>query len=451
MEEQLYSLQLSQIKLKDTSKLHGKMPTKILQCLENLRSAEISTGKASQANLVVVEPGLRHCSSQDNDLIGFCGSGQSVSSEDDLIRIADPHLFNYGNVGLGDPHPCNSGNGVLSVQENHHVESILMKDFVFWNENVVDYEKLITEILRCLESLRTAENSIWKISQANHPAVEKDIHIGQPNLTSLVKSSPTHHHYIDHPNHSSNEEDLRMEEVEDGFLSLVEVAKAAANKRKMDDVAAIGQIEGSYTAVVRGSKSLPWQQQTTLDTASKLTITMPSDAAYDDSFSKSLRNSDLYLFTMAQGMLESSYQLVSEQFNPEMEDYTTSQADQAISEPRVWRSSINTNGNVRAQNPNSTAAVATPELPLPTPISNTHIQFPFPDDVVKVSIDGFPIKLRKCFTVLQVCKVVGIDIPRSYYHSLLFVVENCHLCLIEVEKSPKPVISCAMPCPHFLR
>ena len=140
MEEQLYSLQLSQIELKETSKRHGKMLTEILQCLENLQSVETSTGKASQANHVVVEPGLRHYSSQDDDLIGFRGSGQSVSSEDDFIRIAHPHLCNYGNVGLGDPHPCNSGNGVLSVRENHHVKSISMKVFVFLNENVVDYD-----------------------------------------------------------------------------------------------------------------------------------------------------------------------------------------------------------------------------------------------------------------------------------------------------------------------
>ncbi|KAJ8648934.1 hypothetical protein MRB53_001957 [Persea americana] len=99
-----------------------------------------------------------------------------------------------------------------------------------------------------------------------------------------------------------------MEEVEDSFLSFVEVAKAAANKRKMDDVAAIGEIEGSYTAVVRGSKSLPWQQQTTLDTASKLTITMPSDAAYDDSFSKSLRNRIARFLTHLMKRIQSSYQ-----------------------------------------------------------------------------------------------------------------------------------------------
>ncbi|KAJ8645899.1 hypothetical protein MRB53_007647 [Persea americana] len=129
------------------------MLTEILQCLENLWSAEISTGKASQANHVVVEPGLWHCSSQDDDLIGLCGSGQSVSSEDDLIIIADPHLCNYGNVGLGDPHPCNSGNWVLSVQESHHVESISMKDFIFLNENVVDYDVACSRI-RLLKFLR---------------------------------------------------------------------------------------------------------------------------------------------------------------------------------------------------------------------------------------------------------------------------------------------------------
>ncbi|KAJ8615044.1 hypothetical protein MRB53_034416 [Persea americana] len=140
MEEQLlYSLQLSQVELKETSKCHGKMLTEILQHLENLRSAKISPGKAFEANHVVVEPRLRHCSSPDG-LIKICGSGQSVSSGDDLTRFGDPHLCNARAVGLGDSHPCNSGNWVLSDQENHHVELISMKDFVFLNENVFDYD-----------------------------------------------------------------------------------------------------------------------------------------------------------------------------------------------------------------------------------------------------------------------------------------------------------------------
>ncbi|KAK9162308.1 hypothetical protein Syun_003210 [Stephania yunnanensis] len=48
-------------------------------------------------------------------------------------------------------------------------------------------------------------------------------------------------------------------------------------------------------------------------------------------------------------------------------------------------------------------------------------------------------------TVLLACEVAGVDIPRFCYHSRLSIVGNCRMCLVEVEKSPKPVASCAMP------
>jgi NADH dehydrogenase/NADH:ubiquinone oxidoreductase subunit G len=47
--------------------------------------------------------------------------------------------------------------------------------------------------------------------------------------------------------------------------------------------------------------------------------------------------------------------------------------------------------------------------------------------------------------VLQACEVAGVDIPRFCYHSRLSIAGNCRMCLVEVEKSPKPVASCAMP------
>ncbi|KAJ1261113.1 hypothetical protein BS78_09G003600 [Paspalum vaginatum] len=49
------------------------------------------------------------------------------------------------------------------------------------------------------------------------------------------------------------------------------------------------------------------------------------------------------------------------------------------------------------------------------------------------------------FTVLQACEVAGVDIPRFCYRSRLSIAGNCRMCLVEVEKSPKPVASCAMP------
>lgn len=48
-------------------------------------------------------------------------------------------------------------------------------------------------------------------------------------------------------------------------------------------------------------------------------------------------------------------------------------------------------------------------------------------------------------TVLQCCEEVGEDIPRFCYHDRLSIAGNCRMCLVEVEKSPKPVASCAMP------
>ncbi|KAL7158759.1 hypothetical protein ABFS83_02G164600 [Erythranthe nasuta] len=48
-------------------------------------------------------------------------------------------------------------------------------------------------------------------------------------------------------------------------------------------------------------------------------------------------------------------------------------------------------------------------------------------------------------TVLQACEIAGVDIPRFCYHDRLSIAGNCRMCLVEVEKSPKPVASCAMP------
>jgi NADH dehydrogenase (ubiquinone) Fe-S protein 1 len=47
--------------------------------------------------------------------------------------------------------------------------------------------------------------------------------------------------------------------------------------------------------------------------------------------------------------------------------------------------------------------------------------------------------------LLQACEVGGVTIPRFCYHSRLSIAGNCRMCLVEVEKTPKPVASCAMP------
>jgi NADH dehydrogenase/NADH:ubiquinone oxidoreductase subunit G len=46
---------------------------------------------------------------------------------------------------------------------------------------------------------------------------------------------------------------------------------------------------------------------------------------------------------------------------------------------------------------------------------------------------------------LQACDENNIAVPRFCYHEALSVAGNCRMCLVEVQKSPKPVVSCAMP------
>ncbi|MBI2239814.1 MAG: NADH-quinone oxidoreductase subunit G [Magnetospirillum gryphiswaldense] len=63
----------------------------------------------------------------------------------------------------------------------------------------------------------------------------------------------------------------------------------------------------------------------------------------------------------------------------------------------------------------------------------------------KLTIDGTEIEVEAGMTILQAAETIGIEIPRFCYHERLAVAGNCRMCLVEVEKMPKPVASCAMP------
>ncbi|MFV9875968.1 MAG: NADH-quinone oxidoreductase subunit NuoG [Rickettsiales endosymbiont of Dermacentor nuttalli] len=63
----------------------------------------------------------------------------------------------------------------------------------------------------------------------------------------------------------------------------------------------------------------------------------------------------------------------------------------------------------------------------------------------KLTIDGKEIEVEEGLTVLQACEVAGVTIPRFCYHDKLSIAGNCRMCLVEMEKSPKLVASCAMP------
>ncbi len=63
----------------------------------------------------------------------------------------------------------------------------------------------------------------------------------------------------------------------------------------------------------------------------------------------------------------------------------------------------------------------------------------------KLVIDGEEIEVPAGFTVFQACELAGKEIPHFCFHPRLNIAGNCRMCLVEIEKSPKPVASCAMP------
>jgi NADH-quinone oxidoreductase subunit G len=63
----------------------------------------------------------------------------------------------------------------------------------------------------------------------------------------------------------------------------------------------------------------------------------------------------------------------------------------------------------------------------------------------KLTINGSEIEVAPGSTVLQACEAAGHEIPIFCYHPRLNIAGNCRMCLVEIEKSPKPVASCAMP------
>ncbi len=65
--------------------------------------------------------------------------------------------------------------------------------------------------------------------------------------------------------------------------------------------------------------------------------------------------------------------------------------------------------------------------------------------MLKVKVNNKDIEIEEGLTVLQACERAGVEIPRFCYHEKLSIAGNCRMCLVEIEKSPKPVASCAMP------
>jgi NADH-quinone oxidoreductase subunit G len=66
-------------------------------------------------------------------------------------------------------------------------------------------------------------------------------------------------------------------------------------------------------------------------------------------------------------------------------------------------------------------------------------------DLVNIEIDGQPMTAPKGAMIIQAADKAGIQIPRFCYHEKLAIAANCRMCLVDVEKAPKPMPACATP------
>ena len=65
--------------------------------------------------------------------------------------------------------------------------------------------------------------------------------------------------------------------------------------------------------------------------------------------------------------------------------------------------------------------------------------------MINIEIDGKKIQTENGSTVIEAAHLAGISIPHFCYHKKLSIAANCRMCLVEVEKAPKPLPACATP------
>lgn len=64
---------------------------------------------------------------------------------------------------------------------------------------------------------------------------------------------------------------------------------------------------------------------------------------------------------------------------------------------------------------------------------------------IEVFVDDKPVYVEPGTTALHACAEAGVEIPRFCFHERLSIAGNCRMCLVEVERAPKPQASCALP------
>jgi NADH-quinone oxidoreductase subunit G len=67
------------------------------------------------------------------------------------------------------------------------------------------------------------------------------------------------------------------------------------------------------------------------------------------------------------------------------------------------------------------------------------------ENLVNIEVNGVPMQARRGQMLIEVTDREDVYIPRFCYHEKLSIAANCRMCLVEVEKAPKPLPACATP------
>ncbi|HHO81698.1 MAG TPA: 2Fe-2S iron-sulfur cluster binding domain-containing protein, partial [Halothiobacillus sp.] len=73
------------------------------------------------------------------------------------------------------------------------------------------------------------------------------------------------------------------------------------------------------------------------------------------------------------------------------------------------------------------------------------------DDLITFEVDGITLQGHKGDMLIEVTDAAGISIPRFCYHRKLSIAANCRMCLVEVERAPKPLPACSTPISEGMR
>ena len=65
--------------------------------------------------------------------------------------------------------------------------------------------------------------------------------------------------------------------------------------------------------------------------------------------------------------------------------------------------------------------------------------------MVKLEIDGREVEVPEGSMLMHAADKLDIYVPHFCYHKKLSIAANCRMCLVEVEKAPKPLPACATP------